>query len=490
MANTIEKIKETILRHGMIRPGDAVVTGLSGGPDSTCLLHALAALSGELGISRITAVHINHGIRGGDSFRDEEYSRRVAEKCGAAFFSYRFDIPEIARRERIGTEDAGRRARYETFEKVRLQTGSQRIAVAHNMDDQAETVMMRIMRGTGLHGLRGIPYVRGDGVLIRPVLDLSRAEIEAYCSDNGLEPRIDKTNLEPVYSRNKIRLELFPLMEAEFNPDVKAALVRLAAQADEDEDYIGHGAQREFERRWNERERTLLLDGFTGLHPAVAKRVLFKSAARVGLTQNVGAVHIGKLLELISGGHEPREADLTGGWLARISYGRLWLLRRDDLRGIIGEEIPFPFTRLQSGGSAEIDAGGRLLRMSLVTGEEAARLSRRGQGAQRRRTGGTDQSAGCENKREHAVILDYDKLIAIGDVVIRNRRAGDRIHVRGMRGSKKLQDFLTDRKIPRQERDRLPLAAAGATVLWAGREAAAECAVDASTARAVLITFE
>ena len=149
----LEKMRETILRYDMISDGDSVVVGLSGGPDSACLLCGLVQLREELGIRRICAVHINHGLRGEEADRDEAYSRCLSEALGTEFRSYRFDVSAEAERWRTGSEAAGRRIRYETFERVSREIGAERTAVAHNSDDQAETILMRILRGTGVAGL-------------------------------------------------------------------------------------------------------------------------------------------------------------------------------------------------------------------------------------------------------------------------------------------------------------------------------------------------
>ena len=159
-------VAEEIRKYDMIRPGERVVVGLSGGPDSVCLLAVLSELRVQLGIESLHAVHVNHGLRGAESDRDERYAEQLAMSMGASFDAARYDVRKLAAEQKLSEEEMGRKLRYETFEQFRQIYGAHRIAVAHNRNDQAETVMMRILRGTGLRGLSGIPRIRGDGILI------------------------------------------------------------------------------------------------------------------------------------------------------------------------------------------------------------------------------------------------------------------------------------------------------------------------------------
>lgn len=559
--DVISQIAMTIKKHGMIEAGDGIVVALSGGPDSVCLLKALCMLREELELGSITAAHINHGLRGDDSDGDEEYARDLAAELGAGFVSRRYDVEALADEWGLGTEEAGRRVRYEFFEEVRRLVGARRVAVAHNLDDQAETVLMRIMRGTGTRGLAGIPYVRGGGIIIRPLLDVCRTDIEAFCREQGLEPRIDKTNLEPVYNRNKIRLELLPQMEQTFNPEVKQALVRLANQAAEDEDCLQSMAEKEAAGRWNAREQSLELAGFRRLHRAVAKRVLFWCIRKLGLTYNVSAVHVEKLMELIetSGPESPKSTDLVQGWTARIVYNRVWFAEQEKIRqpkkrgksgagetgeagadgGMTGnggttddgsqrttgaaDAVAFPYEELETEGRTLAKVAGRTVRLTLsgdsrttdVPGSSACfaasgsfepgenstahvsdnsdslasssglKTSERSTAADLKRSD-TD-SAESGDQVLYRARLDYDLMKSLGSAVIRTRQAGDRFSPRGMKGSKKLQDMMTDRKIPKAERDRIPLIIVEGRALAVGSEVASTCPLSTHTERILVV---
>lgn len=530
--NILEKIKGTIKKYNMIEPGDGVVVGLSGGPDSVCLFHSLCSLRKELEIGDITAVHINHGLRGEESDGDEESARALAESLDADFVSFKYDVNKIAAETGEGTEEVGRRLRYGAFENIRRRKGAARIAVAHNRNDQAETVMMRIMRGTGLKGLAGIDFIRADGVVIRPVLDLSRDEIEQYCEENGLHPRIDSTNKEAIYTRNKIRLELLPMMKDKFNPNIVDALVRLSAQAREDEEHImseamayADGEEPRAHARWNKAESSLRLDGFTELHSAVAKRVIMLCASRAGMEQNMSTVNLESALRLAENGAEGKETDLADGFYARVSYGKLWMLRRalkvregagrnggsgpggsragGEARGS-GERracgtaaaavqdvgaaaaVALPVPELEKTGSASIVFRGREIRMRVVPAAAAAADS----AACRKGGRGSLTPGGVADMPQRSVLLnlDFDLVKAKEHVVIRNRMPGDRISPLGMKGSKKLQDYFVDRRIPKHLRDDVLLIVSGGRVIAAGREVSSECPVNTETK--LILTIE
>ena len=197
----IKKVKYFIIDNNMIKAEEKILVALSGGPDSVCLLHILYSLKEKLNI-KLGAIHINHMLRGEEALKDERYVNDICEKLRIDCYIERIDINKVASENSISLEMAGREERYKAFQKIKEKYGYDKIAVAHNANDQAETILMRMMRGTGLEGLVGIKAVR-EGGIIRPILCLNRSEIESYCAENHLMPRIDKSNMERIYSRNK-----------------------------------------------------------------------------------------------------------------------------------------------------------------------------------------------------------------------------------------------------------------------------------------------
>lgn len=314
-------VLKTIKEHDMISPGDRVVLGLSGGPDSLCLLHILKDLQEELDFS-LCAMHLNHMIRP-DAGDDVSWLKEHCAEIDIPLKVFECDVTKLADELGTSVEEAGRAER----QRLLLSIPAERFALAHNKDDQAETVMMRILRGTGVHGLSAMEYVRDDGV-IRPLLDASRAEIEAYCLEEGLEPLSDSTNSMAVYTRNKVRLELIPSIEKDFNPNIKDGLVRLADNAREDDEFISAAAD-EFLRGKAEllpdTSLNLPIRELQLLMPAVYKRVIRKAFAMIGLTEDIAAVHLNSLKAATDKNYGGKVIEFPSGFRAEIHSGKLRL---------------------------------------------------------------------------------------------------------------------------------------------------------------------
>jgi len=228
MLNTVLK---TINKYNLIEKGERIIVGLSGGPDSVCLLYILNNFLKEYEL-KIFAVHINHMIRGEESDLEQKYVRELCEKLEIELFIERIDILKVSKEQKISIEEAGRNIRYLEFSKYAKKTFSNKIAVAHNKNDQAETVLFNIIRGTGLDGLKGIQYK--NNMVIRPLLDIDRNQIEEFCSLNLLNPRIDSSNLKKTYTRNKIRLDLIPYINKNFGANIVESLNRMSSLIKED----------------------------------------------------------------------------------------------------------------------------------------------------------------------------------------------------------------------------------------------------------------
>lgn len=230
-----EQVLKTITKYGLIKSGDKLVLAVSGGPDSIFMLDILNKLKQKLNFG-IVVVHVNHMIRE-EANSDEEYVKNFCKKIGIECYTKRIDVKEIANNKKIGTEEAGRKVRYEFFEEILNKTKSNKIAVAHNKNDKVETIIMNLLRGTGTLGLKGIEPIREDKY-IRPIIEIERYDIENYCKENNLNPRIDKTNFENVYTRNKIRNIVIPYIKKEFNPNIVEGISRLSEIATEEDNYL------------------------------------------------------------------------------------------------------------------------------------------------------------------------------------------------------------------------------------------------------------
>jgi len=234
-------MRENLRRYAMVAPGDGVVAGVSGGPDSVALLDLLFRLREEFNL-RLTVAHLNHMLRGREAEEDAAFVAGLAARYGLPFTGERVDVRAYRAVHGGSLEEAAREVRYAFFARVAGETGAARVALGHNADDQAGTVLFHFLRGTGPAGLKGIPPVRG--LFIRPLLTVRRAAIEAYLAERGLTARLDRSNVRPVYTRNKIRLLLLPLLEKEYNPRIVDALGRLAEVCREEDAYLEALAER------------------------------------------------------------------------------------------------------------------------------------------------------------------------------------------------------------------------------------------------------
>ncbi len=233
-----EKVLKTIVQFKLIESGDKIVIGVSGGPDSMCLLNILKDImsdeTNKLSFS-ICVAHVNHGIRE-EAEEETKYVQDYCKKNNIPIYIKRIDVPKMARENKIGLEEAGRNARYKFFEEVVQETNSNKIAIAHNLNDRAETVLMNLIRGSGPLGLKGIEAKRGK--YIRPLIQIDRTDIEEYCEKEKLNPKIDKSNKDNTYRRNKIRNLLIPYLKEEYNPNIIEAITKLSEIMEDEQNYL------------------------------------------------------------------------------------------------------------------------------------------------------------------------------------------------------------------------------------------------------------
>lgn len=293
-----KKVLNTIQKYELIKYGDNIVVGVSGGPDSMTLLNVLCSLKETLQIHLFVA-HINHQIRK-EAKQDEEYVKDFCAAHQIPFFVLEKDVVQLAKEQKIGTEEAGRKVRYDFFEEICKKVNASKIATAHTANDQAETILMNLMRGSGTNGLKGMEVKRGK--YIRPLLEITRQEIEQYCQKQQLNPRIDQTNQENVYTRNRIRNELIPYIEKNFNPSIVTSLNRLSEILKEQEEYMEKVVEKaylEIMLEQNEEQIVLDLKKFTSLEIVIKKRILLYTITKLfGTSQGIEKIHIEDMLKL------------------------------------------------------------------------------------------------------------------------------------------------------------------------------------------------
>lgn len=303
-----DKVLKTIKKYNMLQDGDRVVIGVSGGPDSISLLNSLNNLKEKLNI-KIYVAHINHMIRE-EADEETQYVKNFCKKIGVEFFARKIKVEEEAKKQKIGTEEAGRNIRYEFFEEVAKKVGANKIATAHNSNDNAETVLMNIIRGTSISGLKGIEKVR-EGRFIRPIIECNRVEVEEYCKEQKLNPRYDKTNYENIYTRNKIRNLLIPYLQKEFNPNIIEGINRLSNLATSNEEFLNNIVENEYKKllisgdnianNEDEKNNTIILDlkKFNKLDYVIKSRLIVYTISKVyGKVTGIEKVHIDDIIKL------------------------------------------------------------------------------------------------------------------------------------------------------------------------------------------------
>lgn len=459
----IETIKNTIKKHSLIDEGDKILVGVSGGADSVCLLHCLKQIAPELKFS-LCVVHVNHGIRGDEAQRDMEFVKELCIDLGIDFFVEEVDVPELAKKENLSVEAAGRLARYRAFHRICIEKGYNKVATAHNRDDQAETVLMRIIRGTGIDGLSGIKYKRDDGV-IRPILDIERRDIEKYLSEYGIEYCTDSTNGDNNYTRNKIRNILLPMLRDEFNPNINSALSHLAETSSQDSNFINGYAKRLYSRingPIKERKPVVLdIESLNMLEESIKIRVIKNALADVmGKYYKTEKSHIDFIISLLNK-ETGSKVELPGDLNVVVRYGWLAFEKKDKA---VREEF------YSNNSCYEVEIGN-------VYDVAGYRIS----------IGLTDVDAKTASNQ---IILDYDKLKDM-ELCIRCRRKGDKIAVFSDGRTKKLKSLMIDLKIPRNKRDEIPLLCCGEEVVAViGYRCAEKYKINNNTKSGLVVTYD
>ena len=463
-----QKIRNMMKRCRMVSPGQRILAAVSGGADSVCLLAVLHALAPEFSFS-LEAVHVEHGIRGEESLQDCAYVERLCGKLGVRLTVRHIHVPELARQSGRTEEEEARIQRYRIFEETAEQCGAQRVAVAHHLGDQAETVLWNLIRGSGLRGLRGILPVRPlrDGqaaspLVVRPLLETSREEIEQYLETRGLSYRTDRTNLDKTVTRNKIRHDILPDL-IKLNAQAPRHIAQAAEEAAEAEAYLERVMARAAEGCIHcqaDGQPVLLLARWQKEEPFIRRRLLrecIRRASGNGSLKDIGAVHVEALMGLACGGGE-KSVRLPGELTAVRSYGQIRFL--SGAEALSGAVLP---------------AAGALYAQDARPGERWVEVPFPGR--QMVHYGGYCFSLECGCAGESGICIPkkrFTKWIAYATIAqkesqklcFRTRRPGDVLVVRQDGSRKKLSDYLIDEKIPSSLRDRVVLLAIGSEVLW------------------------
>lgn len=459
----INSVRQTIKRENLIEKNDKILIALSGGPDSICLLDIMIKLKDEYNLT-LYAAHLNHRIRGIDAQEDSLFCQKICKKNNVTFFVKNIDIPELAVQQSRGVEEVARDVRYDMFFDIKNKLGINKIAVAHNLDDQAETMLMKMFRGSGIQGLRGIDYKRKDGI-IRPLLDIYKSQINEYCDVNNLNPRIDKTNFESDYSRNKVRLDLIPYIENNYCENIKQILSRTANVIRDDYNYIEEVSKEHYEllvKNKSDDEIILDLPLLKNTDTAIQKRVIRLAILDImGNLNNVENVHIVDSLSLL---------EKSDGKIINLPKNLKAYIKNEDYvittKNQENEEITYQYN-IEINGKTVVNEIGLTVTTSVLPAKDSLALP----------------------VSKYIKVFDYDKIV--GSLYLRSRKIGDKLSPIGLTGTKKIKDILINKKIPADTKYMFPIISDDEQILWLlGYRISENYKIDDSTQRVIRIQLE
>ena len=436
----LDQVKRTIDRYHLLEKGDRLILGVSAGVDSMVLLHLLNAYREAFDLSLIVA-HVNHGLRPEESEKEAELVQKESARLGLPFEYGQFNVKEFQKLGGLSPQDAARRIRFHFFYDLLQRHHAQKIALGHNADDQVETVLLRLIRGSGLQGLKGILPIR-EGKVIRPLLEVGRGEIESFAIEKKIPALVDSSNLKKDYLRNRIRLALIPLIEREYQPNFKEAVLKTSIILREENDYLEKGAEEAYQKIIQEERDTLSFkfSEYQSLHQAIQWRVIKKILGRIydgGIVKEEGEwsdVH--KIYQKL---HQS-----SPSFLLELPH-EVWVEKRYDIvllgKGGVKPLPPFE-VELPSPGRTFIEEIGKEVVIEEVNRDKFRNYS------------GPSTTA----------LMDYESLQF--PLKMRNFRPGDRFYPLGVKGTQKLKDFFIDHKVPKFERPKIPLLISGEMIAW------------------------
>ncbi|NPV26935.1 MAG: tRNA lysidine(34) synthetase TilS [Firmicutes bacterium] len=461
----LQKVQTTINRYKLLSSGDKVLVGVSGGPDSVALLHCLVTLAPVYGF-QLQVIHVNHMFRGEEAAADAAFVKDLCEQWNIPVSIQEINVPALVAETKSSPQAVGREVRLALFEQVSREIGANKIALGHHADDQAETVLMHLLRGAAAEGLGGMYPRRGQ--IIRPLLEVRRVEIEQYCREHGLSYRIDSSNQKAIYLRNRVRLHLIPLLQAEYNPNIVTRLNEMAELLRDEQQVLFEQTRSAFARTVTQQDEQWMvdLDEFSRLPTALQRRITREIYARLtGSTHGLKFKDTEKVLALVRTGVVGKVAQLPRNVCFSRGYGML-IARL----GRVGAELK------REEGEYMLTVPGCTVLPTLGLKVTAALMS----------SIPREEETGENNYRAY---LDWEKVDL--PLYLRFRRPGDVFQPLGTPGRKKLKEFFIDAKIPRAWRDQIPLIASREAIYWVvGYRLDERCRVTAQTRQIMCIQVE
>lgn len=449
------KLEDKVRESNLIEAGDRIVIGVSGGADSVSLLSILAKLKDEFNLA-LFVVHINHSLREEADY-EEEYVRSLASNFGAEFFSKKVDINKLVELEKKSTEEVARNVRYEFFYEVLEKVNGNKIAVAHNLNDSVETTLMNLIRGTGIDGLCGIQ--KENGKIIRPLINIERAEIEEYIKENNLIAMQDKTNFESIYTRNKIRNELIPYMK-KINPEVVDAIYRTSLLLTSSKDIIKDIVNEKYsEIKLKEDGVVLNKNKFLNLNIGL-KREILRVAINdfLGNLVDISMVSIDNAIDIISNSQSGAVAKISKNVKIKISYDKLIFFNEQEKTDFCYE--------LNVPGVTYIPEINKKIIVKIAKVEEVP------------------------NKYEDKNKCFFDIAKVGKKIYVRNKKDGDFFEPTGMLGKKTIKKFFSDLKIDSNEREKIPIISTDSDIIWiAGFRASRKFLKDKNTKEVIIFEY-
>ncbi len=440
----LQELTSFVKNNQMIEKGDRIVVGLSGGADSVCLLHALIECFPN-DINKLIAIHVNHGLRGSQADEDESFVKELCKSIGIDCHSVYRDVRRIAREKKLSEEEAGRNIRYDVFFNACIEYKCNKIAIAHNRNDNAETLLFNLFRGSGINGLTGIDPKRmikkgkDKALIIRPLLNTTRDEIEEYLSKKSITYKIDASNLENDYSRNKIRNQILTLANNEINSNAVGNISNAGFHLREIKEFTDERVRISYDKVVTEDQGKFLLSisKINREHIFIQKSIIMKVLASLSSSRrDLESKHVEQVLDLLNK-QVGKQIDLPGGLIAEKEYKDILIFKENEkqLRPIetIASKIP---------GSNFLPTLNKFIETRVIDRDKEKTFP------------------------ENSCIkwFDYDRIE--NTVEIRTRSTGDYIQINLQGGRKKLKDYFIDKKVPAKQRSRRLLVADGNHIMW------------------------